>query len=729
MGAAPGSGGGEAVTVAVRCRPLSEREARDGRRSVVQVDAAARQVVLGGAPAGAPGDAARAFTFDAAFGPGASQAEVYDATTRRIVDSVLAGYNGTVFAYGQTGTGKTHTMEGGAGEAAGIIPRAFDHLFAAIQGAPGGVTFLVRASMLEIYNEDIRDLLSKASSTEQRGRKMFEGRRWRDPSNRLELHEGKEGVVYVKGLNTFVVNSAAECANILEAGKKNRTVGATLMNQDSSRSHSVFTITVETAAAGAGAGEQQSQGQGGGIRVGKLSLVDLAGSERQGKTQAAGDRLREAAKINLSLSALGNVISALVDGRGAHIPYRDSKLTRMLQDSLGGNTRTVMIANVGPADYNYDETLSTLRYANRAKNIQNKPRINEDPKDAMLRQFQEEIARLRAQLEAGGPDGALLGGGSAGGTALLQKGEPGALPPEEVARMRQQLEEELRAEWTNAGVEPSKGALGQLQAEVEAQLAAQVKRVQAELARAAKEAAKLERSLRQQSAQVQQAAAQREQAQMRNAELAAKLRMMESKLLRGERSGGLDRLARDREAQVRRQEAELRRQAAQGSEKARRIAVLEAAEAEATAACASLQEQADAAMTQLEAAWAAYNEVRQAAADTYDQFQADREELLETIRQALHRGSMSLHHDLALKSLVIDAFIPQEEVSKLLRRAWYDDAAGAWALENAVAAGGGGGGSPELKRPASAALVGRRPSALVRVQLEPYQQQQLCVEA
>merc|ERR1719446_1463920 len=161
------------------------------------------------------------------------------------------------------------------------------------------------------------------------------------------------------------------------------------MNQASSRSHSIFTIVVECCEA-----SDRSEH----IRVGKLNLVDLAGSERQSKTQASGDRLKESTKINLSLSALGNVISSLVDGKSAHIPYRDSKLTRLLQDSLGGNTKTVMVANLGPADWNYDETLSTLRYANRAKNIKNKPRINEDPKDALLREFQEEIARLKAQI-------------------------------------------------------------------------------------------------------------------------------------------------------------------------------------------------------------------------------------------------------------------------------------------------------------------------------------------
>merc|ERR1719454_302387 len=166
------------------------------------------------------------------------------------------------------------------------------------------------------------------------------------------------------------------------------------MNQDSSRSHSIFTIVIETSEVGADGKPH--------IRAGKLNLVDLAGSERQGKTGATGERLKEATKINLSLSALGNCISALVDGKSSHVPFRDSKLTRMLEDSLGGNTKTCMIATCGPADYNYDETLSTLRYANRAKNIKNKPKINEDPKDAMLREFQEEIARLRAKLAQSG---------------------------------------------------------------------------------------------------------------------------------------------------------------------------------------------------------------------------------------------------------------------------------------------------------------------------------------
>ncbi|VDL93256.1 unnamed protein product [Schistocephalus solidus] len=178
----------------------------------------------------------------------------------------------------------------------------------------------------------------------------------------------------------------------MDQGWRNRATGSTLMNADSSRSHSIFTIYLEMICNDADTGREM-------LRAGKLNLVDLAGSERQSKTGAVGDRLKEATKINLSLSALGNVISALVDANTKHVPYRDSKLTRLLQDSLGGNTKTLMIACLSPADNNYEESLSTLRYANRAKNIKNKPVINEDPKDALLRQYKEEIARLKSMLE------------------------------------------------------------------------------------------------------------------------------------------------------------------------------------------------------------------------------------------------------------------------------------------------------------------------------------------
>ena len=266
------------------------------------------------------------------------------------------------------------------------MPRAFENIFQQIQ-SDTKKQFLARVSYLEIYNEEIRDLLNKKSP-------------------KLELRDKDTGV-YVKDLSTFVVKTPADMMKVFTEGNINRHVGATNMNEHSSRSHSVFTITVESS-------EMDDKGESH-IKVGKLNIVDLAGSERQSKTGATGERLKEATKINLSLSTLCHVISSLTDPKCTYIPYRDSKLTRILQDSLGGNTKTVMIANLGPADYNTDESLSTLRYASRAKHIQNKPRINEDPKDAMIREFHDEITRLREQLAA-----------LSGGKINVQGSQPGA---------------------------------------------------------------------------------------------------------------------------------------------------------------------------------------------------------------------------------------------------------------------------------------------------------------
>ena len=318
-------------------------------------------------------------------------------------------------------------MEGDsvAPEKRGIIPKSFDHIFKHISANTVPTKqFMVRCSYLEIYNEEIRDLLSK------------------DPEARLELKEDADHFVYVKDLTAQVVKNSAEMEKVLGAGKKNRVTGATLMNATSSRSHAVFSITVETAETGED-GKQK-------FKVGKMNLVDLAGSERQSKTGATGQRLKEATKINQSLMALGNVISALVDGKSTHVPYRDSKLTRLLQDSLGGNTKTVMIANCGPADYNHDETLSTLRYADRAKQIRNKPRVNEDPKDALLRQFQEEIQQLKAALAAKAAAEA-AGGGAGGGGTMIINGKEVAIPPSAtvvervVERVVGASEEEMKA--------------------------------------------------------------------------------------------------------------------------------------------------------------------------------------------------------------------------------------------------------------------------------------------
>ncbi|XP_071388112.1 kinesin-like protein KIF17 [Centroberyx affinis] len=363
--------GSESVKVVVRCRPMNDREKALNCKRVLSMDLNHCQCFI--KKPGVTDEPPKQFTFDGTYFIDQTTEQMYNEIAYPLVEGVTEGYNGTIFAYGQTGSGKSFTMQGVSEPAAqrGVIPRAFEHIFESIQCAEN-TKFLVRASYLEIYNEEIRDLLGN------------------DTKQRMELKEHPERGVYVRDLSMHTVHSVGECERIMEQGWKNRSVGYTLMNKDSSRSHSIFTIHLEICNTDA-AGEDH-------LRAGKLNLVDLAGSERQSKTGATGERLREATKINLSLSALGNVISALVDGRSKYIPYRDSKLTRLLQDSLGGNTRTLMVACLSPADNNYEESLSTLRYANRAKSIQNRPRINEDPKDALLREYQEEIKNLRALI-------------------------------------------------------------------------------------------------------------------------------------------------------------------------------------------------------------------------------------------------------------------------------------------------------------------------------------------
>ncbi|XP_078397597.1 kinesin-like protein KIF3B isoform X1 [Cetorhinus maximus] len=366
----------ESVKVVVRCRPMNRKEEAAACDQIVDMDVKLGQVSIQN-PKTIPADSPKTFTFDAVYDSSSKQSDLYDETVRPLVDSVLQGFNGTVFAYGQTGTGKTYTMQGiwAEPEKRGIIPNSFEHIFTHISRSQDQ-QYLVRASYLEIYQEEIRDLLN------------------RDENKKLELKEKPETGVYIKDLSSFVTKNVKEIEHVMNVGNQTRSVASTNMNEYSSRSHAIFVVTVECSELGLD-GENH-------IRVGKLNLVDLAGSERQSKTGVQGERLKEATKINLSLSALGNVISALVDGKSTHIPYRDSKLTRLLEDSLGGNAKTIMVATIGPASCNYEESLITLRYANRTKNIKNKPRINEDPKDALLREFQEEIARLKAQLERRG---------------------------------------------------------------------------------------------------------------------------------------------------------------------------------------------------------------------------------------------------------------------------------------------------------------------------------------
>ena len=290
------------------------------------------------------------------------------------------------------GCGKSFTMQGPTQnlvpEMRGVIPNSFSHIFECVK-ASTDVEYLIRCSYLEIYNEEVKDLLGNVKTPVK-----------------CELKEDPQKGVFVKGLTDVIVETEDQLMAMLDKGLSVRTTASTQMNAESSRSHSIFTVVVEMSTKDLISGRDM-------IRAGKLNLVDLAGSERQKKTGATGNLLKEGAKINLSLSALGNVISALSEGskNGKHIPYRDSKLTRLLQDSLGGNTKTLMVAAISPADYNFDETMSTLRYANRAKNIKNKPKINEDPKDTMLREFKEEIERLRKMLsdQAGGVNLSLTG--------------------------------------------------------------------------------------------------------------------------------------------------------------------------------------------------------------------------------------------------------------------------------------------------------------------------------
>uniref|UniRef100_A0A0X3P085 Kinesin-like protein n=1 Tax=Schistocephalus solidus TaxID=70667 RepID=A0A0X3P085_SCHSO len=366
----------ENVKVCVRCRPMNEKEEQQKFFTVVKVDEETGAVHLR-SPDESEDGPTKMFTFDYAFGMGSKQLDIFNKIARPIIEKVFEGYNGTIFAYGQTGTGKTFTMEGvrSVPSLRGIIPNSFAHIFGRIAKADSKTRFLVHVSYLEIYNEEVRDLLGKNQQT------------------KLDVKERPDCGVYVKDLSTVMVHSPNEMEKVMCLGNKNRSTAATNMNEHSSRSHAIFTVTVECCEI-MESGRQM-------LRQGKLHLVDLAGSERQSKTGATGKRLQEANKINLSLTTLGNVISALVDGKSTHVPYRNSKLTRLLQDSLGGNSKTVMIANIGPTNYNYEESVSTLRYAHRAKSIKNKARVNEDPKDALLRQFQKEIEELRKQLNQG----------------------------------------------------------------------------------------------------------------------------------------------------------------------------------------------------------------------------------------------------------------------------------------------------------------------------------------
>ncbi|KAH1039432.1 hypothetical protein J1N35_041175 [Gossypium stocksii] len=374
------------VQVLLRCRPLSEDEQKMNVSRVISCNELKREVTVLQNVANKQVD--RVFTFDKVFGPKAQQRTIYDQAIAPIVNEVLDGFNCTVFAYGQTGTGKTYTMEGGmrnkGGDLpaeAGVIPRAVRQIFDTLEAQ--NADYSMKVTFLELYNEEITDLLAPEESS------RYAEDRQRKP---ISLMEDGKGCVIVRGLEEEAVYSANEIYTLLERGAAKRRTADTLLNKRSSRSHSVFSITVHIKESAVGDEEL--------IKCGKLNLVDLAGSENISRSGAREGRAREAGEINKSLLTLGRVISALVE-HSAHIPYRDSKLTRLLRDSLGGKTKTCIIATISPSAYSLEETLSTLDYAYRAKNIKNRPEANQKmSKAVLLKDLYLEIERMKEDVRA-----------------------------------------------------------------------------------------------------------------------------------------------------------------------------------------------------------------------------------------------------------------------------------------------------------------------------------------
>ncbi|CAM9233267.1 unnamed protein product, partial [Hapterophycus canaliculatus] len=349
------------IRVFARCRPFAQYEiSQDCKRAVRFLDETTVEVD------GHHG--AKQFVFDAVFSEDDGQADIFE-DTRNLVQSALDGFNVCVFAYGQTGSGKTWTMTGGKGDQRGLTPRVIEEIFGNIEKAKGALEVKVSCYFIELYLDNLRDLL-------------FAMEHHRGTPPKLEIHMDANKMVVVKNVVTKEIHSAAELMQLFVAGDHQRKVGGTKMNAESSRSHSVFSILLEVY-------NKTSKK----TTTGKLSLVDLAGSERADKTGATADRLKEAQSINKSLSALGDVISALSTNE-KFIPYRNNKLTQVMQDSLGGNAKTLMFVNISPADYNQEETVTALTYATRVKLITNTAEKQQDGEE--VSRLKETIRKLRA---------------------------------------------------------------------------------------------------------------------------------------------------------------------------------------------------------------------------------------------------------------------------------------------------------------------------------------------
>ena len=443
------------VAVAVRCRPMSSKELARGCQNIVTVTNG--NAIHIDPPSGEIGKTAskqdaKDFTFDHCYDHTSTQRQVYRDLGQPMVTKALDGFNGTIFAYGQTGSGKTHSMMGYADENVayaeieekddqrGIVPQLNADLWTRLHekvkkltekaeaekaetvaeaeaaGTPlpdtqlPTIKFMVAVSFLEVYNEEIKDLLNPNDK-------------------KLNIREKADKGIFVDGLAELIVRDTKDLLRLLYQGNAVRRVAATNMNDQSSRSHSVFTIMID---------QRTSTHLPGGLTKeltvkAKLNLVDLAGSERANKTGAAGSTLKEGANINLSLMALGNVINALSEGtkKGQKkvIPYRDSKLTRLLQESLGGNSATLMIAAISPADYNFMETVGTLKYANRAKSIENAVVRNEDSNERMIRELQAQIEALKNKLQ------------NEGTTNVVIQNDP------EIERKMREMEQQQQSVW------------------------------------------------------------------------------------------------------------------------------------------------------------------------------------------------------------------------------------------------------------------------------------------